>query len=490
MRSHARPNPPREYSQPFFVMRFLRFKYLVAVALLSALLCAMPARANILGQIRDSISSLWSQKSRKQQKARGALQRATGLKVKADALHDRLEAAQRALQSSNEYYFNTARQLKSTQAKIVRQRQRVFLITQRYNTRRILFGRRLGAMQRSGKLSYLQMFLGSRTLSDLQRRSQLFETVASYDSKLQTQLRADKNDLERAKNMLDAQWQQRHDLQQTAQRERSRIIFAQRRQLALYKELQNSKSAQLAYAAAHQQSSNEITGMIGDLENRRAQIIADYEAQAARERAARREYSQNEEPRRYRRRRVARRVKRTRYVRNQSTGELKPMAIDAIEYRDEMVPEDGAGGDELSDHFSGDGHDHSDDKWGMPVTGRVSSGFGMRYHPILHRRKLHTGEDLAASYGTPFRAAHNGRVLWSGWKKAYGNTVIIDDGNGTVSLYGHASKLGVRAGQPVKRGEYIGNVGSTGYSTGPHLHFEVRKNGKPVDPSPYLKGAK
>ena len=464
----------------------------------------MPARANILGQIRDSISSLWSQKATKQQKARGALQRASQFKGKAEALHDRLEAAQRALQSSNEYYFNTARQLKSTQARIVRQRQRVFLITQRYNTRRVLFGRRLAAMQRSGKISYLQMFLGSRTLSDLQRRSQLFETVASYDSKLQTQLRADKNDLERAKNQLDAQWQQRHDLQQSAQQERSRIIYAQRRQMALYKELQNSKSAQLAYAAAQQQSSNEITGMIGDLENRRAQIIADYEAQAARERAARRsryaaqsrEYSQRSEyaqsePRRYRRRRVARRVKKTRYVRNQTTGELKPMAIDAIEYRDEMVPEDGSSnGGELNDHFSGDGHDHSDDKWGMPVSGRVSSKYGMRYHPILRRRKLHTGEDLAASQGTPFRAAHNGRVLWSGWKKAYGNTIIIDDGNGTVSLYGHASKLGVRAGQPVKRGEYIGNVGSTGYSTGPHLHFEVRKNGVPVDPSPYLKGAK
>jgi murein DD-endopeptidase MepM/ murein hydrolase activator NlpD len=479
-------------------MRVLRSHSCVVSIALGALLALSgvhPARANILGQIRDSISSLWSQKSTKQQKARGAYSRASQFKGQAEALHDRLEAAQRALQTSNEYYFNTARQLKSTQARIVRQRQRVYLITQRYNTRRILFGRRLAAMQRTGKLSYLQMFLGSRTLSDLQRRAQLFETVTAYDSKLQTSLRADKEELERAKNQLDAQWHRRHALQQSAQRERSRVIFAQRRQMALYEELQNSKSAQLAYAMAQEQSSRELESTIGQLESRRAEIIAQYEAQAAQERAMRRarfrasrEYSPNE-PRRYRRRRVARRVRRIRYVRNQNTGELKPMSIDALEYRDEMVPEDSAGGDQLSEHFQGDGHDHSDDRWGMPVQARVSSRFGMRFHPILRRRKLHTGEDLAAGYGTPFRAAHGGRVLWSGWKKAYGNTIIVDDGNGTTSLYGHASKLGVRAGQPVKRGEYIGNVGSTGYSTGPHLHFEVRKNGKPVDPAPYLKGA-
>jgi murein DD-endopeptidase MepM/ murein hydrolase activator NlpD len=89
--------------------------------------------------------------------------------------------------------------------------------------------------------------------------------------------------------------------------------------------------------------------------------------------------------------------------------------------------------------------------------------------------------------GAPIHAARSGRVLWAGWKKAYGNTIIVDVGNGMTVLYGHASKLGVRAGQPVAAGEYIGNVGSTGWSTGPHLHFEVRKNGKPVDPTSYLR---
>jgi murein DD-endopeptidase MepM/ murein hydrolase activator NlpD len=105
----------------------------------------------------------------------------------------------------------------------------------------------------------------------------------------------------------------------------------------------------------------------------------------------------------------------------------------------------------------------------------------------LRRRKLHTGDDLAARHGSPFKAARGGTVLWAGWKKAYGKTVIVDHGDGVATLYGHASKVGVRPGQNVRAGEYLGNVGSTGWSTGPHLHFEVRKNGKPVNPRAFLR---
>ena len=120
-----------------------------------------------------------------------------------------------------------------------------------------------------------------------------------------------------------------------------------------------------------------------------------------------------------------------------------------------------------------------------PVNGRLTSPFGMRFHPILKRTRMHTGIDLAASSGTPIRAADKGRVIFSGWKNAYGNTVIIDHGSGISTLYAHCSSLNVRNGQTVGRGDTIARVGSTGWSTGPHLHFEVRKYGKPVNPLNY-----
>jgi len=117
-----------------------------------------------------------------------------------------------------------------------------------------------------------------------------------------------------------------------------------------------------------------------------------------------------------------------------------------------------------------------------PVPGRITSGFGMRYHPILHVRKLHTGVDFGAPYGTPIHAAAAGVVLLAGYTRGYGNCIIIDHGGGIATLYGHCSSLGVSEGQSVKQGAVIGRVGATGYATGPHLHFEVRKNGVPVAP--------
>jgi murein DD-endopeptidase MepM/ murein hydrolase activator NlpD len=121
-----------------------------------------------------------------------------------------------------------------------------------------------------------------------------------------------------------------------------------------------------------------------------------------------------------------------------------------------------------------------------PSDAPMSSPFGWRTHPILGYRRLHTGLDFAGSYGSPIRAADTGTVIFSGWYGGYGKTVIINHGNGITTLYGHSSDLYVAEGQTVQRGQAIAAVGSTGLSTGPHLHFEVRKQGTPVNPADYL----
>ena len=117
-----------------------------------------------------------------------------------------------------------------------------------------------------------------------------------------------------------------------------------------------------------------------------------------------------------------------------------------------------------------------------PCSGRLSSPFGYRVHPITRVYKLHTGMDIAAPKGTPLKAAADGIVIISGWQRAYGYRVVIDHDGGVSTLYGHCSKLLVKVGDQVKQGQTIARVGSTGYSTGPHVHFEKRINGKPVNP--------
>jgi murein DD-endopeptidase MepM/ murein hydrolase activator NlpD len=127
--------------------------------------------------------------------------------------------------------------------------------------------------------------------------------------------------------------------------------------------------------------------------------------------------------------------------------------------------------------------------WPVPGYSRISSPYGYRIHPIFKVKKLHTGIDIPAPTGTAITAAAAGTVIYSDWLGGYGKVIMLDHGGGVVSLYAHNSALVLSEGQSVKRGDTISKAGSTGNSTGPHLHFEVRKNGAYVDPLPWLNGS-
>ena len=121
-----------------------------------------------------------------------------------------------------------------------------------------------------------------------------------------------------------------------------------------------------------------------------------------------------------------------------------------------------------------------------PTIGPVTSNFGWRTHPILGTERFHSGIDFGADYGSLVYASERGRVIYADWYGGYGNAVIIDHGNGMTTLYAHCSELYVKDGDMVEKGQPISAVGSTGFSTGPHLHFELRANGEPLDPATYL----
>ncbi len=124
--------------------------------------------------------------------------------------------------------------------------------------------------------------------------------------------------------------------------------------------------------------------------------------------------------------------------------------------------------------------------WPSASSRRVTSEFGYRMHPILKVNKLHTGMDIGAAAGTKVLAANSGNVIKAGWNNSYGNVVMVDHGGGIVTLYAHNSKLLVSTGDVVAKGQEIALVGSTGASTGPHIHFEVRVNGEYKNPRNWL----
>lgn len=436
----------------------------LTLVILATTIFAGAAKAESIGQISESIQSLWQERSGHQETARNARQKASAAKSKAGALHVRLEKTQQLLLEANAIFENYLGQIKETEAHIVETRHRKQIVTKRYNRHMDLLKQRLVAMQCSNPMGYLEVLLGAHTFSELSRRIYLFNAILDQDARLQGQLKEDKAELATLQNTLMSQWQQRNELVQASQQEKSRIYLAQQDLEKYWKEIKSSQYEQWAYVQAQQQSSREVAGMIQDLKAKRSTLIAQYKARQAAERAARR--------------------------RKNSTRSYKTVTDEngntrRVVYQDRMVS-DHQSMNTMSEDFQESG---GSGRWALPVRAPLSSRFGRRYHPTLHRYKLHTGDDLAASYGTPFHAARNGTVLYAGWKRGYGNTIIIDHGDGFSTLYGHASKLAVSSGQQVRAGQYIGNVGSTGYSTGPHLHFEVRKNGTPVNPMPYLKKA-
>ena len=484
----------------FMIASKTRCFYLLGALLLSV----NTARATVLDDIGRSVSSLWTQRAQKSSAAEAARSKAKAQSQQVEFLHDRLERTQQLLQRANTNYLNYFRQMRRTEAQIIETRHRAQMAEARYKAHKIQFGRRLASMQRHGETNYLQIALGSTSLADLTRRTAFFQALTQRDAYLQDEIKSDKEELLKAQNELMSQWNERNRLQIESNRERERIAEGEREQRQMWRQLNNSRLALFNYALAQERSSQEISRMIGSLQSRRSQIIATYNAQAARERAqiraqatfrARerrrvvRAYPPRRSERRYSTRNYSNRTygsnrnyRSRRYTRrsNRQNGrsnfpnfaprvdvmpqyapriELAPMPIEALQ---------NPGG------------------WRLPARGRLSSRYGMRRHPTTGRHKLHTGHDIAAPHGSPIRAARAGRVLWAGWKKAYGNTVIVDVGGGMTTLYGHASRLSVRAGQPVKAGQTLGGVGSTGFSTGPHLHFEIRKKGRPIDPGNYL----
>ncbi|KQT34850.1 hypothetical protein ASG29_01450 [Sphingomonas sp. Leaf412] len=165
------------------------------------------------------------------------------------------------------------------------------------------------------------------------------------------------------------------------------------------------------------------------------------------------------------------------------TGALQFAGLDQGGRRLQLVRWDGRNPDGDGGSFwDANGRYETRGTMGMPVAGRVTSTFGMRLHPLLGFMRMHKGMDIGAPHGAPILAAVDGVVAFAGRSGGYGNFIKLAHPGGLASGYGHMSRFAVRAGQRVRRGQVIGYVGSTGISTGPHLHWEVWKNGRPVNP--------
>ncbi len=321
-----------------------------------------------------------------------------------------------------------------------------------------LYAKRLRAMYIANDRGYLDILLDSADATSLIGNARMIRSIATSDRKLIDEINAKVKEIEEKQALLAEQEKQLAQKQEQARIEKSNLEAANAQKTSFMNNLVNDLSSYEAQYDEMLRESDAIQSQIANLDISIQKAKDEEAARLAKQRAAEAEA-----------RRQKQAAGRANSASKRSYSGSKSTSSDVVQYGVQAQPEARTG--ELY--------------WPVPGHHRITSPFGYRIHPILKYRKLHTGVDIGAPNGTPVVSAASGTVIASRFMSGYGNCIMIDHG-GKVTVYGHLSSRAVSAGQSVSAGQTIGYVGSTGMSTGAHLHFEVRVNGAVQNPLNYL----
>lgn len=286
----------------------------------------------------------------------------------------------------------------------------------RLEGREAVFYKRVRDIYINGRLSYLDVVIGSKDFNDFANRLEVLRRIINSDINLINEIKKERANIEARKQQLEANRIKLVEIEKAVIAKQSEIEQKKAERNEVLQRAQNDRATAMQAIEELNASSAQVTALLKERQAARAAAAA----------AAAAEQAQS-------------------YTWVQGSGQL-----------------------------------------GWPASGEITSPFGYRTHPIWGTTIYHAGIDIGVDEGVPVHAADGGTVVWSGWMGGYGYAVVIDHGNGLSTLYGHNSELVVSEGEAVGKGQVIAYAGSTGNSTGPHVHFEVRVNGDPVDPMGYL----
>ena len=398
-------------------MRQYTFKTRLVAALLSGVvLCGTPAY--IMAEDEDLTNQLDSiqQQVNQQNAAKADAETVIG------SVSEQLRQIEEQLRQATAELGTIKEQRVAVENDITLNERQLAEAQKRLEGRESVFYKRVRDIYINGRLSYLDVVIGSKDFSDFANRLEVLKRIIDSDITLINEIKKERADIEAHKQKLEA--------------DRAKLVELEKAALAKQAEIEQKKAERNVVLQKAQNDRATAMQAIEELNASSAQVsVMLKERQAARAAAA-------------------------------------------------------AAAAAAAQSFGGQG---ASDNWvqgtgqlGWPVSGEITSPYGYRVHPIWGTTIYHSGIDIGVDEGTPVHAADGGVVVWSGWMGGYGYAVVIDHGNGLSTLYGHNSELAVDEGQSVAKGQVISYAGSTGNSTGPHVHFEVRVNGDPVDPMGYL----
>ena len=322
---------------------------------------------------------------------------------------------------------------------------------------------RIQYMYEKGDSSYLDMLLSSGSMSELLNRAEYIQEISVYDRDMLEKYKAIVADIAATKAKLEEELQQLEDLKtQTEAKQQSVLMLVDEKN----KELANLNSqleTQAELRAGYEADLAEMNARIAQMEEEIRK--AEEEARRRAEEEARRKAEEEA-------RRKAEEAARAR----EGAGEASGKAVDAPKDTEKKTSSSSSSGAKATGSLS----------WPLPASDYITSGFGHRESPTAGASSNHQGIDIGAATGSSITAADGGTVITASYSSSAGNYVVISHGNGLSTVYMHCSKLLVSEGDTVSKGQTIAKVGSTGYSTGPHLHFGVRKNGSYVNPTDYV----
>ena len=395
-------------------MRQYTFKTRLVAALLSGVvLCGTPAY--IMAEDEDLTNQLDSiqQQVNQQNAAKADAETVIG------SVSEQLRQIEEQLRQATAELGTIKEQRVAVENDITLNERQLAEAQKRLEGRESVFYKRVRDIYINGRLSYLDVVIGSKDFSDFANRLEVLKRIIDSDITLINEIKKERAEIEAHKQKLEA--------------DRAKLVELEKDALAKQAEIEQKKAERNVVLQKAQNDRATAMQAIEELNASSAQVSAMLkERQAARAAAA-------------------------------------------------AAAAQSSGGQGASDNWvQGTG------QLGWPVSGEITSPYGYRVHPIYGTTIYHSGIDIGVDEGTPVHAADGGVVVWSGWMGGYGYAVVIDHGNGLSTLYGHNSELAVDEGQSVAKGQVISYAGSTGNSTGPHVHFEVRANGDPVDPMGYL----
>ena len=403
--------------------------FFVAFAALMIFLTSAPAFADD----DEEIQQLEKEKAAYEQEAEKARAVSELIQGKIDSVSELKRQLDEDAAQATALYDERQAALDETLYRIDENENKLVEVTAELNEKHGVLEKRVRDIYINGQISYLDVLFGAQDFGDFLTRMDLLKRVMIRDSELVASVLAYQTEIKKVGEQLEADKKIQEELAAKAQAAMDVKLEKVAKQQALIELMQNDKDVYDRQYDEMMASSAEVQRLIHAKEEEMRRAAEEARRQAEME------------------------------ARRQS-GSV------------EVIGDDGGG--YVMQSFGG----------GMiwPISGPITSEFGWRTHPIFGSARFHSGIDIGGDYGMPIHAAASGVVIEAGWIGGYGNTIMIEHGSGIVTLYGHNESLAVGVGQQVNQGDVIAYCGSTGNSTGPHCHFEVRVGGEPVSPWDYL----